>query len=63
MYSYRTREWRMTKSREERAEKKEERSKRVYVRPRLIEYGSVAKLTASNGSQLPTDGGGARKPG
>jgi len=53
----------MTKSREERAEKKEERSKRVYVRPRLIEYGSVAKLTASNGSQLPTDGGGARKPG
>jgi hypothetical protein len=43
--------------------KKEERAKRLYSRPRLIEYGSVAKLTASGGSSLPVDGGGLRKPG
>lgn len=53
----------MTKSTEQQTEKKEERAKRPYVRPRLIDYGSVVKLTASNGSSLPTDGGGSRKPG
>lgn len=53
----------MTKSTERRAKKKEERAKRPYVRPRLIEYGSVAKLTASGGSDLPVDGAGLRKPG
>ena len=55
--------WKMTKSTERRAKKKEERAKRPYVRPRLIEYGSVAKLTASGGSDLPVDGAGLRKPG
>ncbi len=46
----------MTKSTEQRAKEKEERAKRRYVRPRLIEYGNVAKLTASGGSQEPGDG-------
>lgn len=32
-------------------------AKRAYQSPRLIEYGSVAKLTAANGTQNPTDGG------
>ncbi|MGD0291544.1 MAG: lasso RiPP family leader peptide-containing protein [Candidatus Binataceae bacterium] len=49
----------MTKSKEERAKEKEERAKRHYVRPRLIEYGNVAKLTASGGSITAFDGSNA----
>ena len=30
-------------------------NKRSYRSPRLVEYGSVAKLTASNGSLPPQD--------
>lgn len=54
---------RMTRSTEERMEKKQEPAKRLYVRPRLIEYGSVAKLTESGGSHTPTDGAALKKPG
>jgi hypothetical protein len=53
----------MTRSTDESPKKKLERAKRRYLSPRLRKYGSVAKLTASGGSQLPTDGGGLRKPG
>jgi hypothetical protein len=53
----------MTKSREQLAKKKAEPAKRPYVRPCLIKYGSVAKLTASGGSALPVDGANIRKPG
>jgi hypothetical protein len=53
----------MTRSTEERMEKKQEPAKRLYVRPRLIEYGSVAKLTESGGSHTPTDGAALKKPG
>jgi hypothetical protein len=31
------------------------RAKRAYESPRLIEYGSVAKLTAGNGTSPPID--------
>ncbi|HVA80164.1 MAG TPA: hypothetical protein VNF29_04510 [Candidatus Binataceae bacterium] len=31
------------------------RRKRSYVSPRLIEYGAIAKLTATNGTILPQD--------
>lgn len=37
--------------------------KKPYFRPHLVEYGNVAKLTASGGSQLPIDGAALRKPG
>lgn len=30
--------------------------KKPYVSPRLVEYGNVAKLTSSGGTQLPFDG-------
>ncbi len=46
----------MTKSITQPAKKKVERAKRQYVRPRLTEYGSVAKLTASGGSVTVFDG-------
>jgi hypothetical protein len=37
--------------------KKKSRSlKKPYVRPRLVEYGNVAKLTASGGSHSFSDG-------
>jgi hypothetical protein len=52
----------MTISTEERVEKQEP-ARRLYGRPRLIEYGSVAKLTESGGTFLPTDGAAFRKPG
>jgi hypothetical protein len=52
----------MTRSTEERIGKKE-RATRLYVRPRLKEYGTVAKLTESGGSTLPTDGAAFKKPG
>jgi hypothetical protein len=29
--------------------------KKTYARPRLVEYGNVAKLTASGGTHLPVD--------
>jgi hypothetical protein len=32
-------------------------TKRAYRSPKLIEYGSVSKLTATNGTLPPTDGG------
>jgi hypothetical protein len=31
------------------------KSKKSYVRPQLVEYGDVAKLTASGGSLVPHD--------
>lgn len=34
----------------------EEIAKKPYVSPRLVEYGNVAKLTSSGGTQLPIDG-------
>jgi hypothetical protein len=34
----------------------EESAKKPYVSPRLVEYGNVAKLTSSGGTQLPIDG-------
>ncbi len=37
--------------------------KKPYTRPHLVEYGSVAKLTASGGSRAPYDGGASYKPG
>jgi len=46
----------MTKSIVQPTKKKVERAKRQYIRPRLIEYGSVAKLTASGGSVASGDG-------
>jgi hypothetical protein len=46
----------MTKSTPQPAKKKAERAKRQYIRPRLIEYGSVAKLTASGGTVNSPDG-------
>lgn len=51
----------MAKSIEKVVKEKEERAKRPYVRPRLIEYGSVAKLTASSGSVSETDATGNAK--
>lgn len=30
-------------------------SRKAYVRPRLVEYGDVAKLTATGGSKPPHD--------
>jgi hypothetical protein len=51
----------MAKSIEQRAKEKETRAKRPYVRPRLIEYGSVAKLTASGGTKTPGDGSSTMK--
>jgi len=53
----------MIKSAQQLVKNKEERAKRPYARPRLIEYGSVAKLTASGGSTTPGDGITAFKPG
>ena len=38
-------------------------TKEPYVKPQLIEYGNVAKLTASNGTRLPVDGLGQRMTG
>jgi hypothetical protein len=46
----------MTKNTKQAAKHKEERVKRQYTRPRLIEYGSVAKLTASGGTVSTFDG-------
>jgi hypothetical protein len=52
----------MTKSTKERAKKKEEPAKRRYVRPRLIEYGSVAKLTAGGFTRAPEASGHLAEP-
>ncbi|MGH7935043.1 MAG: lasso RiPP family leader peptide-containing protein [Candidatus Binataceae bacterium] len=38
-----------------RPESKDVNSKRPYASPRLVEYGSVTKLTANNGSITPND--------
>lgn len=38
-------------------------TKEPYVKPQLIEYGNVAKLTASNGTRFPVDGLGQRMTG
>jgi len=46
----------MTKNTKQTVKPKEERVKRQYARPRLIEYGSVAKLTASGGTVSTFDG-------
>jgi hypothetical protein len=45
----------MRKKDEARTQKKNQ-AKRAYESPRLIEFGSVAKLTASTGTQPPSDG-------
>lgn len=34
----------------------ESTAKKRYVSPRLVEYGNVAKLTSSGGTQPPIDG-------
>ena len=47
----------------ERQKPRTESLKKPYARPHLVEYGSVAKLTASGGSKAPYDGGAAYKPG
>jgi hypothetical protein len=54
------RKWRVTElemSKTKRQLKKPEIQpvKKVYARPRLVEYGNVAKLTASGGTHLPVD--------
>ncbi|HUA35240.1 MAG TPA: lasso RiPP family leader peptide-containing protein [Candidatus Binataceae bacterium] len=47
----------MRKQQEEISSKrKEKRAKRAYNAPRLIEFGSVTKLTAGTGTSLPNDG-------
>ena len=40
------------------SKRKEKAAKRAYKAPRLIEFGSVTKLTAGTGTQLPNDGAG-----
>jgi hypothetical protein len=53
----------MRKEREEFSSKrKEPRAKRAYQAPRLIEYGSVAKLTAGGGTVISTDIKTSRMP-
>jgi hypothetical protein len=47
----------MTKSTKERQTPAEQSFKKPYISPLLVEYGSVAKLTASGGS-TPNDGSG-----
>ncbi len=47
----------MRKQHEEKGRTKSLETRRAYQSPRLIEYGSVAKLTATNGTAPPTDGG------
>jgi hypothetical protein len=37
------------------------KAKRVYKTPRLVEFGSVAKLTAGSGNSLPFDTGTANR--
>ena len=37
--------------------RRKERAKKVYAPPRLVEYGSIAKLT-QNGAGSGADGGG-----
>jgi hypothetical protein len=36
--------------------------KKPYTRPHLIEYGNVAKLTASGGTSVVIDGVGTKMP-
>jgi hypothetical protein len=36
-------------------------AKRPYAKPRIREYGSIAKLTQSGGSTKPEFGGGMKK--
>jgi len=45
----------MTKAAKERKKPATQNSKKRYVRPHLVEYGNVAKLTASGGSRPPAD--------
>ena len=44
------------KTKAERQKPRTQNIKKPYVRPHLVEYGNVAKLTASGGSVLPLDG-------
>jgi hypothetical protein len=47
----------MRKHNEEKSRiRKSAKPKRAYETPRLIEFGSVAKLTAASGTQPPGDG-------
>jgi len=55
--SARAREGYMLKSSEKKAVSRARMAavKRPYASPKLVEYGSVAKLTATNGTILPQD--------
>jgi hypothetical protein len=49
----------MRKQREEISSKRRDsKAKKAYESPRLIEFGSVTKLTAGFGTVLPNDAGG-----
>lgn len=43
------------KTKTERQKPRTQIIKKPYVRPHLVEYGDVAKLTASGGTKLPVD--------
>jgi hypothetical protein len=49
-------EWMMKRAPERAKQPRPVSGKRPYKRPRLIEYGSVAKLTAGPGSIIIADG-------
>ncbi len=46
----------MTKAKKELKKPEIRPIKKAYARPRLVEYGDVAKLTSSGGSIPPFDG-------
>lgn len=51
----------MRKDTDERKDREVQRKqKRPYAKPRLLEYGSVAKLTQSGGTTRTETGGGMR---
>jgi hypothetical protein len=52
----------MSKQDEAKREPRQPDRKRVYTRPTLTEYGSVAKLTQGGGSKV-ADGGSTRSRG
>jgi len=52
----------MPKTMKEQKEPNTQGRKKPYARPHLIEYGNVAKLTASGGTKTPADGVGTKMP-
>ncbi len=50
----------MSKPDEQKREPRQPERKRVYTRPTLTEYGSVAKLTQGGGSRV-SDGGSTQR--